>query len=394
VKSTSVRQKAQENFDLRIDTGKISAGSKGLAIAAPMYGIELLDSSARETVFEADSCEAVQKKAGISASGSTCEARPKNRNGLPDNLKAGIEGLSGLVMDDVRVHYNSSRPAGLQALAYTQGTDIHVGPGQERHLPHEAWHVVQQKQGRVRATMQMAGAPINDDSVLEREADGMGAKAARQTVFQLKQGNATHAHDCGCSTCHPVQPLQRKVAQRKSSFVMKTIQMKKVTDDTMATVAGDVQGSSTHSTTAITKEADSTYKVYAQQKTSKMDDRIAQYENLSTGATNGTEYGFHAEVLALSEDLSWTKIAASQDICMRCQAILAEQGKTGVNNGDHYTSYWKAPGDYDIGGASTYPAAADHGGGDGSHGTRWTRKSDADVKLEDGAWQKIHKAPW
>ncbi|MEM7041075.1 MAG: DUF4157 domain-containing protein [Bacteroidota bacterium] len=37
-----------------------------------------------------------------------------------------------------------------QAHAYDQGTDIHIGPGQEKHLPHEAWHVVQQKQGRVR----------------------------------------------------------------------------------------------------------------------------------------------------------------------------------------------------------------------------------------------------
>ncbi|MGH8594092.1 MAG: hypothetical protein ACREV3_09610 [Gammaproteobacteria bacterium] len=25
----------------------------------------------------------------------------------------------------------------LHALAYTQGTDIHVGPGPEQHLPHE-----------------------------------------------------------------------------------------------------------------------------------------------------------------------------------------------------------------------------------------------------------------
>ncbi len=55
--------------------------------------------------------------------------KPKHTTGLPDNLKAGIERLSGLSMDDVKVHYNSSKPAPLQALAYTQGTDIHVGPG-------------------------------------------------------------------------------------------------------------------------------------------------------------------------------------------------------------------------------------------------------------------------
>jgi len=106
-----------------------------------------------------------------------------NNTGLPDNLKSGIESLSGLSMDSVRVHYNSSQPAQLNALAYAQGTDIHVAPGQEQHLPHEAWHVVQQAQGRVQPTMQMKdGVPVNDDQGLEREADVMGEKALQIPV--------------------------------------------------------------------------------------------------------------------------------------------------------------------------------------------------------------------
>lgn len=105
------------------------------------------------------------------------EQKPNN-TGMPDNLKSGIENLSGYAMDDVKVHYNSDKPAQLNAHAYAQGTDIHVAPGQEQHLPHEAWHVVQQKQGRVQPTMQMkAGVPVNDDAGLENEADVMGAKA-------------------------------------------------------------------------------------------------------------------------------------------------------------------------------------------------------------------------
>lgn len=104
----------------------------------------------------------------------------RNDTGLPDRLKAGIESLSGFSMDDVRVHYGSSKPAGLGALAYAQGTDIHVGPGQERHLPHEAWHVVQQKQGRVRETARRKQASLNDDDELEREAEAMGAAAAKR----------------------------------------------------------------------------------------------------------------------------------------------------------------------------------------------------------------------
>lgn len=81
-------------------------------------------------------------------------------------------------MDDVKVHYNSSQPEGLGALAYAQGTDIHVAPGQEKHLPHEAWHVVQQKQGRVSPTVQLKQFGINDSPSLENEADRMGEKAA------------------------------------------------------------------------------------------------------------------------------------------------------------------------------------------------------------------------
>lgn len=101
----------------------------------------------------------------------------KNLTGMPDNLKAGIEDLSGFSMDDVRVHYGSSKPAAVQAHAYTQGTDIHIAPGQERHLPHEAWHVAQQMAGRVEATTEIGGMPVNDNAALEHEADVMGARA-------------------------------------------------------------------------------------------------------------------------------------------------------------------------------------------------------------------------
>ena len=79
----------------------------------------------------------------------------------------------------MKVHYNSPKPSQVEALAYAQGSDIHVGPGQEKHLPHEAWHVAQQKRGKVSPTMKVNGLQVNDDSALEREADIMGAKANR-----------------------------------------------------------------------------------------------------------------------------------------------------------------------------------------------------------------------
>jgi hypothetical protein len=105
---------------------------------------------------------------------------------MPGLLKSGIERLSGVSLDGVQVHYNSARPAQMQALAYTQGKDIHVGPGQEHHLAHEAWHVVQQRQGRVKPTTSQNGASINDDPGLEKEADRMGAKASLAKASILK----------------------------------------------------------------------------------------------------------------------------------------------------------------------------------------------------------------
>lgn len=106
------------------------------------------------------------------------ETSPASRGGLPGSLKAGIEGLSGIAMNDVRVHRNSAAPAAVQAHAYAQGRDIHLGPGQEKHLPHEAWHVVQQAQGRVKPTVSVNGLAVNDSPALEAEADQMGARAA------------------------------------------------------------------------------------------------------------------------------------------------------------------------------------------------------------------------
>ncbi len=117
--------------------------------------------------------------------------RKANNTGLPDQLKTGIENLSGMSMNDVKVHYNSPKPAQLQAHAYAQGTQIHVAPGQEKHLPHEAWHVVQQKQGRVKPTKQLkTKVAVNDDPQLEKEADVMGAKALHHTTSQPIQSKA------------------------------------------------------------------------------------------------------------------------------------------------------------------------------------------------------------
>lgn len=116
-------------------------------------------------------------------------ARGSGQAGLPGGLRAGIEARSGLSMAAVRVHYRSPRPAQIGAHAFAEGTDIHLAPGQERHLPHEAWHVVQQAQGRVRPTGRVGTTAINADPALEREADRMGqASLAPVTAARASPG--------------------------------------------------------------------------------------------------------------------------------------------------------------------------------------------------------------
>lgn len=138
--------------------------------------------------------------------------RQPNRTGLPDGLKQGMESLSGLSLDGVRVHYNSAQPATLQAHAYTRGQDIHVAPGQEQHLPHELGHVVQQMQGRVPVTGQVGGMALNDDTSLEAEADRLGATATQMRAIHTRQPAQLRSHLLGSSALMPVQRFSWKEA--------------------------------------------------------------------------------------------------------------------------------------------------------------------------------------
>ncbi len=137
--------------------------------------------------------ESVTQAQGLIADNLTSEEQRPNKTGLPESIKIGIENLSGYSMDDVRVHYNSDKPGQLQANAYAQGTDIHLASGQEKNLPHEAWHVVQQKQGRVKPTLQTKGVRINDDKGLEKEADIMGLNAS-QNKSQEDENHDSNQH--------------------------------------------------------------------------------------------------------------------------------------------------------------------------------------------------------
>lgn len=123
----------------------------------------------------------MQRAGGNRATESILQRAPAapaaEETGLPPAVQAGIERLSGLDLSATRVRYDSPKPERLGKLAYTQGHQIEMAPGQDEHVAHEAWHVVQQMQGRVRATASADGEAANDDAALEHEADQMAAKA-------------------------------------------------------------------------------------------------------------------------------------------------------------------------------------------------------------------------
>lgn len=202
--STPVTQRATAPSRAADKSSDATAESAPPSVAGGL-GVEF---SRVPATTEAAQARSIQKKEE--------EGTPRNETGMPDHLKSGVEALSGIAMDDVRVHYNSSKPAQLDALAYAQGSDIHVAAGQEEHLPHEAWHVVQQKQGRVAPNLNLNGAAINDDANLEGEADAMGERAASHGSAALATApRAAAAPDIARAPIQPRLNQQKKAKLNK-----------------------------------------------------------------------------------------------------------------------------------------------------------------------------------
>ncbi len=202
-------------------------------------------------------------------------ALPAHASGLPAALRSHVEALSGFDLGDVRVHFDSAKPASLQALAYTQGSEIHVAPGQARHLAHEAWHVVQQKQGRVPPRWRLQGQPVNDDRELEHEAETMGTKL--QALASAPSGDA---------------PLRQGLVQRQpaTAAIQRAIGLEievpvpvdDLKDPEADAIADDVAAVAT---AATPKEA--------------LDHKVAafnQTRKVTYGTVRGSEHGFHVDV--------------------------------------------------------------------------------------------------
>ncbi len=132
---------------------------------------------------------------------SAGKAFPDSSAKASDQLKNRFEQMSGLSFKEVQIHYSSSKPAAVGAQAYAAGNHVYLGPGQERCLPHELGHVLQQKQGRVQPTMQLGDARINCDAALEHEADMLGRQAMQgrygmETPNPSRENGASEVVQC------------------------------------------------------------------------------------------------------------------------------------------------------------------------------------------------------
>lgn len=151
----------------RPSSGRGAGPRARAALAPPAYGVGVVDR------------QPVQMRAMQPDDGAP--GRP-----LPAAVRGHMEGLLGVDLSPVRIHEGEAAES-LGAVAYTRGHDICFARGRyEPHTPrgqrilgHELAHVVQQSEGRVRPSRELAGVPVSDDRRLEREADGFGVRAAR-----------------------------------------------------------------------------------------------------------------------------------------------------------------------------------------------------------------------
>jgi hypothetical protein len=128
----------------------------------------------------------------------------KNDTGLPDGLKSSIKALSGISMDGVKLHYNSSQRAHLNALAYAQSAEIHIAPGQGREADVMGQRMLSIEQGVVQRVEEKGGKETPAQKIIEsvqKEVKKMDftycpgsdcRKLAEDTLKVIKNENITN----------------------------------------------------------------------------------------------------------------------------------------------------------------------------------------------------------
>ncbi len=161
------------------------------------------------------------------------EAKAQDTTGATEEGHTGevmskMESAFGADFSNIKINKNSSDAEDMGALAYTKGNQIDFAPGQynpqsqsgQELLGHELAHVVQQREGRVKANSSVNGQAVNNDPGLEKEADDLGKKAASGGApIQKKKAPYAPSNSIG-------------VSQFKLDIVPFPLQMKKGNEDT------------------------------------------------------------------------------------------------------------------------------------------------------------------
>lgn len=167
---------------------------------------------------------------------------------MPIGVREQMERAFGADFGAVRIHAGSARAAGMGALAFTQGDEIHVAPGRwtpqskegQRLLGHELAHVMQQRAGHVAAPSRAMGkaapgraplpAMVNAEPELEAEADRMGDDAAegRQVSPPVAQPRGAAA---GGAVIQPKFGFELELQVALSQQMTGQVQGKAVDDD-------------------------------------------------------------------------------------------------------------------------------------------------------------------
>lgn len=154
------------------------------------------------------------------------EKTKENKTDIPDKIIKEAEKRSGVSLSDIRVYYDSPEPDKYGALAYTQGNVIHIASGEERHIGHEVWHVVQQKQNRLKEedSVNYGGVKANFNLELEREAeefDRLWEKSALQgeSVQYLLDGSRKVTNPNSNGKTHKyLNPVMNNLAPPQNYF--------------------------------------------------------------------------------------------------------------------------------------------------------------------------------
>lgn len=149
---------------------------------------------------------------------------------LPRALLAKMEAAFGADFSAVRVHVGP-QAARIGAIAFTTGNDLYFAPGRyqpdsvqgQQLIGHELAHVIQQREGRVRAPG--SGVAVVQDRALEAEADRLGMRASmHRAPLQPKaafDGARPAPHSPVAQPMHArgpsqqLQPMKLRSAKRK-----------------------------------------------------------------------------------------------------------------------------------------------------------------------------------